>query len=319
MRPPSSRGNVRRMAAAKQSVKTRVKVRSIFSKLCSHVLVFRVYKAPGGKEQRVLQGTRYLPQEVSDEGRIRELFGAGHFVLSPRTDDNRICGDEPRFSIPNADGTLPPVELHDASGPLGPSGGGRLDPWAMIMQMFAEQRSHTAALLAAEREGKKADNALMAAQYEAVTKTLIAVAQGGTSRGDDSRLAKLEKANADLLERLHAKELSEAKRNDNATAFFAEVAKAHGPKLLDRMLADPPPPPPSPVVEPETVETAPLEKLLGQLPPVDTIRAHLASGGRLEAESVAGLVRLAEAGRLGDDYLRELRAYLSRAVGVPGK
>lgn len=308
------------MAAPKTQAKTRVKVRSIFSKLCSHVLVFRVYKAPGGKEQRVLQGTRYLPQEVSDEGRIRELFGAGHFVLSPRTDDNRICGDEPRFSIPNADGTLPPVELHDASGPLGPSGGGRIDPWAMILQIMAEQRAQTAALLAAEREGKRSDNALMAAQYEAVTKTLIAVAQGGGAGGNDSRLAKLEKANADLLERLHQKELLEAKRNDNATQFFAEVAKAHGPKLLDRMLADPtPPPPPPPAPEPETIETAPLEKLLGQLPPVDSIREHVAAGGRLEAESVAGLVRLAEAGRLGDDYLRELRAYLSRTVGIAGK
>lgn len=318
------------MASPRSRKRSTPKITHAWSEHCDHVNVYRVLKS-NGREVRVILGHRYAPEEMSDELALKRLHGPGHYVLSPRTEGNAICGDEKRFVVPNEDGSIPPmaVEGDGASGLFGGAAPGREgppSPWEFLRGLIADQRAAQKELLAEQREARKADMAAMAMQFDNFAKVIVAQV-GGEKQSDGvffKRLEKFEKDAADLRQKLHEKELSIAlaKKASNVEDFVTDVAKSVGPDVVRTFLgvgagagAASSPAAQSPAL---TASTVPLETLVAQLPPADEIARDLAAGKTMDPDEITCYTRLATAGKLSDDHRRVIGAYLSKGLWNAG-
>ena len=316
------------MATPRARKRSTPKVVHAWSEHCDHVNVYRVLKS-NGREVRVIMGHRYSPEEMGDELTLKRLHGPGHYVLSPRTEGNAICGDEKRFIVPNDDGSIPPMAV-EGDGMGFPNIGGPaartapVDAWELLRGVLADQRAAQKELLAEQREARKADMQAMVSQFDNFAKVITA--QVGGEKNDGvffKRLEKFEREAAEMRQKLHEKELSIAKKASGVEDFVMEVGKQVGPDLARNFLGlgsgaagAPAAATSSPAAH--TAATVPLETLVGQLPPAEEIARDLAAGKVMDADEVTCYTRLASAGKLPDDIRRVVGAYLSKGLWHTG-
>ena len=264
-----------------------------------------------GREVRALVGEGLAPADLESDGAVRERWGAGRYVLAPRTTAGRLAGPEVVVTVAHEDGTIPPFAAEDApdtGAPSAAAAGG-------LAELVAEMRSartdaeraraeHQREMLGVFRELLGQSRADRAGDIQLFTSLLESTRQTSGDAQTAGRLAELEaRLEAERTAR-HELELRRAReRSGESDGEFLGVL-AH--QVMERLGGAPAAP------------AAPAAPVVRALPDPSVLASALASGAELDDASIALLVRAVRSGDAPASLVNVVRQYIAReALGEP--